>query len=149
MFPATFGFLQNQFAVLKIHESELQHCADPHASPGHQFEHQPVPRFGGSENDFIDSLFLDDFPFRDHPLAILFTDHRRIAWIMQTVIQIVTDEIEEGTNVGVADALGVGLVTFGESIQKPQDIINGGAVASPIHTCIAESKAECKLSYSS
>jgi hypothetical protein len=42
---------------------------------------------------------------------------------MQTVIQIVADEIEKGTNVGIADALGVGLVTFGESIQKPQDII--------------------------
>ena len=42
---------------------------------------------------------------------------------MQTMIQIVTDEIEKGTNVGIADTLGVGLVAFGESIQKSQDII--------------------------
>jgi hypothetical protein len=33
------------------------------------------------------------------------------------------DEIEEGTNVGIADAFGVGLVTLGESIQEPQDIV--------------------------
>ena len=42
---------------------------------------------------------------------------------MQTMIQIVTNEIKEGTNVGIADTLGVGLVTFGESIQKSQDIV--------------------------
>jgi len=39
------------------------------------------------------------------------------------VVQIVADEIEEGTNVRIADTLGVGLVALGESIQKPQDIL--------------------------
>ncbi len=42
---------------------------------------------------------------------------------MQTMVQVVADEIEKGTNVGISDTLGVGLVTFGESIQKPQDVI--------------------------
>ncbi len=42
---------------------------------------------------------------------------------MQTMIQIVTYKIEKGTNVGIADTLGVGLVALGESIQEPQDII--------------------------
>ncbi len=39
------------------------------------------------------------------------------------MIQVIADEIEKGTDVGIADTLGVGLVAFGESIQKPQDII--------------------------
>ena len=39
------------------------------------------------------------------------------------MIQIVADEIEEGTNVRISDAFGVGLVAFGETIQKPQDIV--------------------------
>jgi hypothetical protein len=39
------------------------------------------------------------------------------------VIEIVADEIEEGANMGIADTLGVRFVAFGESIQKPQDII--------------------------
>ena len=39
------------------------------------------------------------------------------------MIEIVADEIEEGADVGIADTFGVGLVTFGESIQKPQDIV--------------------------
>jgi hypothetical protein len=32
------------------------------------------------------------------------------------VIQVVADEIREGTKVGIADTLGIGLVAFGESI---------------------------------
>jgi len=39
------------------------------------------------------------------------------------VIQMVADEVEEGTKVGIADAFGVGLVALGESIQESQDII--------------------------
>ena len=39
------------------------------------------------------------------------------------MIEIVADEIEEGTDVGIADAFGVRLVAFGESIQKSQDIV--------------------------
>jgi hypothetical protein len=39
------------------------------------------------------------------------------------VIEIVANEIEKGADVGISDAFGVGIVTFGESIQKPQDII--------------------------
>ena len=42
---------------------------------------------------------------------------------MQTMIQIVTYKIEEGTNVGIANALGVRLVALGEAIQKSQDIV--------------------------
>ena len=42
---------------------------------------------------------------------------------MQAVIQIVTDEVEEGTNVRIADTLGIEFVALGESIQESQDII--------------------------
>jgi hypothetical protein len=39
------------------------------------------------------------------------------------VVQIVSDEVEKRTNVGIADAFGVGLVALGESIKKPLGII--------------------------
>ena len=39
------------------------------------------------------------------------------------MIQIIADEVKEGTNVGIADAFGVGLVALGESIQESQDIL--------------------------
>ncbi len=42
---------------------------------------------------------------------------------MQTMIQIITYKIEEGTNVGIANALGVRLVALGEPIQKSQDMV--------------------------
>ncbi|WP_084554375.1 hypothetical protein [Desulfopila aestuarii] len=42
--------------------SEIKNFADPHASSGHLFQHDPVPRVYGSENDLIDSLFVDNIP---------------------------------------------------------------------------------------
>lgn len=39
------------------------------------------------------------------------------------MVQIVADEVEIRTNVGITDAFGVRLVALGESIQEPQDII--------------------------
>ena len=39
------------------------------------------------------------------------------------MIQIVANEIEEGTNVRITDAFGVGFVALGESIQESQDIV--------------------------
>ena len=89
MLPAAFGLLQEQFAILKVPQSEFQHFADPHTSPGHQFQHQPVPGLGGPENDFVHGLFFDDFPFRGHALPIELADHGRIAWINKAVVQIV------------------------------------------------------------
>jgi hypothetical protein len=41
----------------------------------------------------------------------------------KAVVQIVADEIEEGTNVDITDAFGVGFVSLDESIQKSQHII--------------------------
>jgi hypothetical protein len=38
------------------------------------------------------------------------------------VVQIVADEVEIRTKVGVADAFGVRLVALGEPIQESQDI---------------------------
>mgnify|MGYP006979325277 CR=1 FL=1 len=76
-------------------------------------------QIGISENEFVHGLFFDDFPFRGHALPIKLADHRRIAWIYEAVIQIVANEIEEGTNVRITDALSVRLVALGESIQEP------------------------------
>ncbi len=49
---------------------------------------------------------------RCHPFTVLFADHRRIAGILQAVIPIVADEIEERADVGITDALGIGLITL-------------------------------------
>ena len=54
------------------------------------------------------------------------------------MIQIVANEIEEGTNVGIADAFGVRLVALGESIQKSQDIIGCYLIDSMVTEFLAE-----------
>jgi len=121
--PSAFGLLNDQFAILEIPQSELQHFSDPHTASCHQFQYEPITGFGGSENDIVHSLLFDDFPFRSHALPVKLADHRRVAWIYKVEIQIVADEIEEGTNVGITDAFDAGLVSFGESVQEPQNII--------------------------
>jgi len=95
----------------------------PHTAPGHQFQHEPIPGLGGPENDLVHGLPFDDIPFRGHALPVELADHGRITWIYKAVVQIVADEIEEGTNVGITDAFGVGFVALGESIEKPQNIV--------------------------
>ena len=54
------------------------------------------------------------------------------------MVQIVANEIEEGTNVGIADAFGVRLVALGKSIKKPQDIIRCYLVYLVITELLAE-----------
>jgi hypothetical protein len=41
---------------------DLQHPTNRHPTASHQFEHQPIPYFGSSENDLVNGFFLDDFP---------------------------------------------------------------------------------------
>ena len=138
MLPAALGLLQDQFAVLEIPQSEFKDLTDSHTASGHQFQHQPVPCLGGPENDLVHSLFFDDFPFRGHSLPIELADHGRVAWIYKAVVQIVADEIEIRTKVGVTDAFGVGPVALGESIKKPQDIIGCHLVDFVITEFLAE-----------
>jgi len=54
------------------------------------------------------------------------------------VIQIIADEVEEGTKVRITDAFGVGLVALGESIQESQDIVG----CYPIDFMVTELLAE-------
>jgi hypothetical protein len=66
--------LQNQCSILKVPQPELQHFADPHAAPGHQFQHEPIPGLGSPKNDLVHGFLFDDFPFRGHALPIELAD---------------------------------------------------------------------------
>lgn len=54
------------------------------------------------------------------------------------MVEIFTDEIEERTNVGIADAFGVRLVALGELIQKPQDIVGRDLINFMVTEFLAE-----------
>src|SRR5208337_1315614 len=57
---ATLWVPDYEFLVLHIPASKLKNLAYPHATPGHEFQHEAISYFGGPENDLIDGLlFLD------------------------------------------------------------------------------------------
>ncbi len=57
---ATFGVPDYEFLVLHIPASKLENLAYPHATPGHEFQHEAVSYFRGPEDDLVDGLlFLD------------------------------------------------------------------------------------------
>ena len=116
-----FWLTKNQFSVLQISQSQLQHFTDPHAASGHQFEDQSVADLGGAKDDFVDGFLLDDFPSQRHPLPVQLPDHGSIAWITKFGIDIVAHEIEKGRKLGITDSLGVGFVAFGEAVQELND----------------------------
>ncbi len=53
-FLATLGVPDYEFLVLHIPASELENLAYPHATPGHEFQHEAVSYFGGPEDDLAD-----------------------------------------------------------------------------------------------
>ena len=51
------------------------------------------------------------------PLAIKLADHGTVEGSPEFGIDIVADEIEKGRELGITDSLGVGFVSFGETVQ--------------------------------
>ena len=118
MFLTAFGLSQDQLTILNIIQPQFQHLSDPHAASGHQFKNQPISDFDCSEYDLFNCLFFDDFPSGDHPFPVQFTDHGRITRINHIRLDVITEKIEKCRQVGIANALCVGFVTVGETVQK-------------------------------
>jgi hypothetical protein len=53
VFLAAFRLTKNQFPVLQVSQSQLQHFTDSHTTTGHQFKNQPISNLGGAEDDFV------------------------------------------------------------------------------------------------
>ena len=77
----------------------------------------------GTENNFVNGLLLNDFPFRNHSFPVQFSDHGRIARIAHGGINVISEKIEKGRQMGIADSFCVGFVSVGKVVQKGKDII--------------------------
>jgi hypothetical protein len=92
--------------IIDIPGVKIQDFAHSHAAPGREFQHQTVSYFGGAEDDLIDGLFVMDLPTRQFPRPKEFLQHGCVTWILEVEIQVITDEVEEGLEVGIAGVLG-------------------------------------------
>lgn len=104
-FPA-LGISDGELLIINIGGIELQDFAHPHATPGHKFQHQTVPYFGGTEDDLVDGLFLMDLPTPQFLRPEKFLQHRCVTRIRELGLQVIADEIEEGFEVGIASVFG-------------------------------------------
>ena len=103
---ATFGVSDYEFLVLHIPASKFENLANPHATPGHEFQHEAVPYFGGPEDDLVDGLLFLDLPMHQLPRPKEFLQHRGVTGILELSVQIIADEVEEGLEISVTSMLG-------------------------------------------
>jgi len=105
VFPA-FGIPDSKLLIIHIHGGELQDLAHPHATPGHEFQHETVSHLGCSEDDLVDHFFFMDLPRSQLSRSEKLLQHRGITGILELTIQVVADKVKEGLEIGVAGVLG-------------------------------------------
>ena len=128
---AALWTLDRQLMVAYIFRGELQDFADPHASPGHQFQDKSVSQLRCPEDDFVDRLLFDNLPVDGFAWPVDFPQHRSIARVLNGRIEIGLDEIEEGLEVGVTTVLGLLLSALRDHVQKGENLLgcDGGKIA--------------------
>jgi hypothetical protein len=84
----------------------LQDLADPHSAPSHQFKHQSVSGFDRAKDDFIHDFLFENSPAGESRRSIELFQHRSIAWASEIGIEVLSDEVEERGQLGVAGPFG-------------------------------------------
>ena len=103
---STLVILDRKFLIIHIHGGKLQDLAPPHATPGHELQHEAVSRLGGTEDNLVDGLFLMDLPSRQFPRPKKFLQHGSVTRVWELGIQVVADEVKKGFEVGIAGVPG-------------------------------------------
>ena len=121
--PAAFRPPEDQPPVLNILWREFQGFAHAQTATGHQLHEKPVPDLGDLENDFVHGLLFQEVP--PHLLGCTeeFSQHGRIARILQIGFIGVLDEVEERSQRGKTGSLGCLLPAVGELGQETEDFL--------------------------
>jgi len=136
---AALGVPQREFPVVEVHRSQFQNLNHSHAATGHQFQYETVPQFLGRKDDFVDDVFLDDVPGNHWPGPKHLSQHWAIAGTAKIRVDIVSDEVEEGGEVGVFDAFGLLFLPFGDPVKEFKDFVSGDGFDAPSPKILAES----------
>ena len=118
-------FSEGQLPVIYIFRGEFENFPDPHAAPGHELQHEPVPQFGCFEDDLIHRVLLDGVPANRWPVPEELFHHEGIAGIPDVLVEVVPDEVEKSGELRVSDALCLRLCSVGYSPKEGQDLLRG------------------------
>ena len=106
---------------------EVQDFTDPHATPSHQFQDQPVPGVHGSKDDLVNSLLIDDIPLESLWALEDLSDNRGVAGIGKCWQAGVDAEVVEGCEYRVPVPFRCLLVAFRQGEEKFEDFLLGYA----------------------
>ena len=84
----------------------MEDFTDPHRTPSHQLKHQSVSGFDRAKDDLIHDFLFEDGPSDESRRTIELFQHRSIAWTPEIGIEILSDEIEERSELGVPGPFG-------------------------------------------
>jgi len=105
-FLSAFGGFESKLSIFDVIGCQFQDLADPHPTPSHQFKNQPIPGFDGVENDFIHYFLFEDSPPDGCRWAVQLLQHRGVTGASEVRIEILGNEVEEGSELGVSGAFG-------------------------------------------
>jgi len=103
---SAFGVPDSQLLIIHIQGGKLQDLPHPHATSGHEFQHEAVAHFGGSENDLVNDFLFMDLPLGQLSRSKELFQHGGFTGILELSVQIIADKVKEGLEIGVARVLG-------------------------------------------
>jgi hypothetical protein len=74
--------------------------------PSHELQHETVSHLDGPRDDLVDNVLLVDLPLGQLSRPEKLLQHGGIAGVLELWVQVVTDEVKEGLETGVAGVLG-------------------------------------------
>ena len=81
-----YGILNGKFLIIHIHGGELQDLANPHATPGHEFQHEAVSHLGGPEDDLVNNILFVNLPLSQLSWSEKLLQHGVITGILELSI---------------------------------------------------------------
>lgn len=137
-FSPAFLCPDEQFPIIDIFHLELEHLSDPHTAPGHEFQNKSIARIFAPENHLVNDILFEYRPLAASAGPERLGQNRRVAWIREGEIDVVSDEIEERLEDGVLEALGGLLLTSCTSGQEGKDVVGSDGTDFPVTELVIE-----------
>jgi hypothetical protein len=136
--PSAFRLSEDQPSVLNVPWREFQSFAHAQTATGHHLHEQAISGHGNLENDLIHGFLFQEVPPYLIGCTEEFSQHRRVARILQIGLTGVLDEVEERSQGGETGSLRRLLSAVGELGQEAEDFLRGETLQVSVREGIGE-----------
>jgi hypothetical protein len=135
---AAFRRPQDQPPILNVPGREFQRFTHAQTAPGHQLHEQAITDSRNLEDDLIHGLLFQEVPPYLIGCTEEFSQHRRVARILEIGLTGVLDEVEERSQGGETGSLRRLLSAVGELGQEAEDFLRGETLQVSVREGIGE-----------